>query len=178
MIEDFITRAKAQKLLGCTKETMIELLRSGEVASQRKENGAWLVSMSSLQTFMRSSWTEKGCNPTLLQKRIVQLKKGIYYLKGLLDENGIEYPDLDSSILEGHVPSSIALDKSRGDLSLISLNLPPRALHSLYLKGINSVQQLQALSYLDLLKCSGIGRKTALHIVEQLKANGLALKSI
>ena len=177
-MDNFITRAKAQKLLGCTKETMLELLRSGEIASHRKENGAWLVSMSSLETFIKSSWTENESNPALLQKRIVQLKNGISYLKGLLDENGIAYPNLDSSILDGLVPCSDDEKQSRNDLSLVSLALPPRALHSLYMKGVNTIPQLLALTYLDLLKCSGIGRKTALLIVKQLEANGLALKRI
>ena len=177
-MDEFITRARAQKLLGCTKETIIELLRSGEIASQRKDNGAWLVSLNSLNAFMKSTWTEDENDPILLQKRIVQLKNGVSYLKSILDENGIDYPDLDKSIIDGFETSSIEEDLSKNDLSLLSLKLPPHALHSLYMRGINTIQQLQALSYLDLMKCSGIGRKTSLLIVKRLEEKGLALRSI
>ena len=58
-MSEFISRAQAQKLLGCDKDTMVRLLRSGEIETSRKENGAWLVSYDSLEKYMETTWTIK-----------------------------------------------------------------------------------------------------------------------
>ncbi len=61
-------------------------------------------------------------------------------------------------------------------ISLDSLDLSSRVLHSLQEEGIDSVNALLALSERDLKKVGGIGEKSLGEIAEQLAAKGLKLK--
>jgi len=61
-------------------------------------------------------------------------------------------------------------------LSLESLDLSSRVLHSLQEEGIDSVNALLALSERDLKKVGGVGEKSLEEIKERLAARGLRLK--
>ncbi len=61
-------------------------------------------------------------------------------------------------------------------LSLDSLDLSSRVLHSLQEEGIDSVDALMALSERDLKKVGGVGDKSLEEIKEQLAERGLKLK--
>jgi DNA-directed RNA polymerase subunit alpha len=68
---------------------------------------------------------------------------------------------------------------SKGDgvqMSLESLELSSRVLHSLQEEGIDSVNALLALSERDLKKVGGVGEKSLEEITERLSARGLRLK--
>jgi len=61
-------------------------------------------------------------------------------------------------------------------VSLESLELSSRVLHSLQEEGIDSVNALLALSERDLKKVAGVGDKSLEEIKERLAARGLVLK--
>ena len=61
-------------------------------------------------------------------------------------------------------------------MSLESLDLSSRVLHSLQEEGIDSVNALLALSERDLKKVGGVGEKSLEEIKERLAAKGLKLK--
>ena len=61
-------------------------------------------------------------------------------------------------------------------MSLESLDLSSRVLHSLQEEGIDSVDALLALSERDLKKVGGVGDKSLEEIIEQLNTRGLSLK--
>jgi DNA-directed RNA polymerase subunit alpha len=61
-------------------------------------------------------------------------------------------------------------------MSLESLELSSRVLHSLQEEGIDSVNALLALSERDLKKVGGVGEKSLEEITERLAARGLRLK--
>jgi DNA-directed RNA polymerase subunit alpha len=61
-------------------------------------------------------------------------------------------------------------------MSLESLELSSRVLHSLQEEGIDSVNALLALSERDLKKVGGVGEKSLEEIKERLSAHGLKLK--
>jgi DNA-directed RNA polymerase subunit alpha len=61
-------------------------------------------------------------------------------------------------------------------MSLESLDLSSRVLHSLQEEGIDSVNALLALSERDLKKVGGVGEKSLEEITERLAARGLNLK--
>ena len=61
-------------------------------------------------------------------------------------------------------------------MSLESLELSSRVLHSLQEEGIDSVNALLALSERDLKKVGGVGEKSLEEIKERLAATGLKLK--
>ncbi len=61
-------------------------------------------------------------------------------------------------------------------MSLESLDLSSRVLHSLQEEGIDSVNALLALSERDLKKVGGVGEKSLEEITERLAARGLSLK--
>ena len=61
-------------------------------------------------------------------------------------------------------------------MSLESLSLSSRVLHSLQEEGIDSVDALLARSERDLKKVGGVGEKSLEEIKERLEAAGLQLK--
>ena len=87
----FLSRMQAQKILGCDKNTMLQIIRSGRVESARKENGGLLVSKQSLEHFIETAWTESSIDVILLQKIIAELKAENADLKRVIKEHGIDY---------------------------------------------------------------------------------------
>lgn len=161
---DYISRAQAQKLLGCDKDNMVRLLRSGEIESSRKENGAWLVSYDSLEEYM-SKQSKSETEIDELKNTIAALRRENEALKELLEENGIS---IEAQNSESEIFS--------GDLSIADLGLPPRALNALSSNGIWSIHALVKMSMKDLRKYNNIGRKTALIIEAKLQEKGLHLR--
>lgn len=162
MIE-YISRIKAQKILGCNKETMMRLIRSGEFETSRKDNGGWLISYDSLVAFKKRS-SDKVESITELQKIIATYKEENRVLKRLLSENGIPY----KGAYDDHY--NIA-----ANTAIIDLNIPKRALVSLDLAGIHSIDQLRRMSIKDLKSLDGIGSKTAGVIKAELDSKGLSI---
>lgn len=68
------------------------------------------------------------------------------------------------------------IDEEPPRLSLESLELSNRVLHSLQEEGIDSVNALMALSERDLKRVSGVGEKSLDEIRERLQARGMKLK--
>ncbi len=66
--------------------------------------------------------------------------------------------------------------EERVQMSLESLELSSRVLHSLQEEGIESVDALLALAERDLKKVAGVGEKSLVEIKERLEAAGLQLK--
>ena len=174
-MQEYITRNQAQNRLGCTKEMMRELLRSGEVSSIHKENGGWLVSVKSLDEYIRSNWSEHDANPLALQKIIVKLKAEIVYLRSLLDDNHIDYSRQLFFFERGGQINNSFKGAPEISLSLDDLTLSNRALNALRKNGIGSVHQLIMLSEKELLMCPGVGNHTLHNIKERLSDNGLSL---
>lgn len=162
---EYISRQQAQKLLGCDKDTIVRLLRSGEIESARKENGGWLVSYDSLERFMATNWTIREDNVGKLQKVIAELTAENKYLKKLLEDNGIAY---NGAINPVAPPNP--------DISIIDLAIPPRALRALDINGIHSIDQLKVMTMKDLLALDGVGTKAATAIKTQLAKYGLTLR--
>ncbi len=73
-------------------------------------------------------------------------------------------------------PTESSSDDDEVTLSLESLDLSSRVLHSLQEEGIDSVNALLALSERDLKKVGGVGEKSLEEIKERLAARGLKLK--
>jgi len=163
---DYISRAQAQKLLGCDKETILRLLRTGEIESSRKENGGWLVSYDSLEKYMATSWTVRDDSVRNLQILIAELKAENQYLKELLDTNGISYGDSDKE----------PIDTKNADIAIIDLSIPRRAIVALDRNGIHTIDQLCKMTMKDLLALDGIGKKAAGAIKSQLALHGLGLR--
>lgn len=165
-MSEFISRAQAQKLLGCNRDTILELLRSGVIASSRKENGGWLVSYDSLEEYMNSSWPIREESVPALQQAIAQLEKENTRLKALLKEHGIDYEADDAK----------TKDSSADDISIADLGLNDRALVALDRAGIHSIDLLRKMTMKDLMSIEGIGKKTATAIKSNLLKNGLVLR--
>ncbi len=163
---EFISRMQAQKLLGCDKDTIIKLLRSGAIESSRKENGGWLVSYDSLEKYMATTWTEKDDNVGNLQKIIADLKAENQRLKKLLDDNGISYEEA----------SKAPAFKEGPDITIIDLYIPNRAIVALERNGVHTIDQLRRMTMKDLMALDGIGKKAATAIKSQLTQHGLELR--
>ena len=162
----YISRAQAQKILGCDKDTIIKLLRSGEIDSSRKENGGWLVSYDSLETYLSTTWTVRNGDVADLQKIIVKLKAENQALKKLLDDHGISYDGL----FDEELPSPVK------EIAIIDLDIPPRAIRSLDLYGIHTIEHLCGMTSKDLLAMEGIGKKAVMAIKAQLAKHGFELR--
>lgn len=74
------------------------------------------------------------------------------------------------------VPEEVPATADQVQLSLESLELSSRVLHSLQEEGIDSVNALLALSESDLKKVGGVGEKSLEEIKERLVIRGLKLK--
>ena len=147
-MEDYISRIQAQRILGCNKDTMMRLLRSGEIESSRKENGGWLVSIESLEEFKKRR-KDYSTNLAELQRLVTVYKEENHALKVLLNENGIRYEGIISEI-----------NQKSPTVSIIDLSLPKRVLVSLSSNGIYSIEQLRKMTTTELKSMYGIGKKT------------------
>ena len=160
----FISRAQAQRILGCNKDTMVNLLRSGEIDSSRKENGGWLVSYDSLKQYMEKR-TERIENIAELQRVIAAYKEENRKLKEILDENGIDY--------QGEL---VDVPATNPEVAIIDLNLPKRVLVAFDRNHIHSISQLCNMTVLELKSFDGIGRKAVELIQTSLNNYGLHLR--
>lgn len=165
-MSEFISRAQAQKLLGCDKDTMVRLLRSGEIETSRKENGAWLVSYDSLEKYMETTWTIKDGDAGKLQSIIAELKAENQRLKTLLDEHGISY---DDSV-------KVEVAHTKEGITIVDLHIPNRAIVALEKNRIHTIEQLRKMTLQELLALEGIGKKAANVIKAQLALHGLELR--
>lgn len=165
-MKEFISRIQAQRILGCDKDTMVKLLRTGEIESSRKENGGWLVSSDSLETYLATTWTVRSGDAAALQKTIAKLKAENQALKKLLDDHEISFDGL----FEEELPSPPK------ELAIIDLDIPPRAIRSLDLYGIHTIEQLRRMTAKDLLAMDGIGKKAVMAIKAQLAKHGFELR--
>ena len=156
---EYISRLQAQKLLGCDKDTILDLLRSGAIESSRKENGGWLVSYDSLEEYMKSSWPIREDSVPVLQKALAQLEAENQRLKALLEGNGIPYEKEEIA----------ANGSSEREISIADLGLNNRALVALDRAGIHSIDLLRKMTYKDLMSLDGVGKKTATSIKYNLQ---------
>ncbi len=146
-MKEFISRIQAQRILGCDKDTMVKLLRTGEIESTRKENGGWLVSSDSLKLYMEKL-TERVENIAELQRIIAAYKEENRMLKQLLMENGIHF--------QGEL---VDVPTSAPDVAIIDLDLPKRVLVAFNRHHIHSISQLCNMTVTELKSLDGIGRK-------------------
>lgn len=160
-MEDYISRIQAQRILGCNKDTMMRLLRSGEIESSRKENGGWLVSIESLEEFKKRR-KDYSTNLAELQRLVTVYKEENHALKVLLNENGIRYEGIISEI-----------NQKSPTVSIIDLSLPKRVLVSLSSNGIYSIEQLRKMTTTELKSMYGIGKKTVNIIRSRLLGFGI-----
>jgi len=120
-------------------------------------------------------WTDGSIDPRTALDQAVDILRGQL---GVFSEEGI---DSEEQVPVMTIPSrepeegSSAADQVQ-NMSLESLELSSRVLHSLQEEGIDSVNALLALSERDLKKVGGVGEKSLEEIKEQLAARGLALK--
>ncbi|SRR5690625_383751 len=120
-------------------------------------------------------WTDGSIDPRTALDQAVDILRGQL---GVFSEEGI---DGEEQVPVMTIPSrepeegSSAADQIQ-NMSLESLELSSRVLHSLQEEGIDSVNALLALSERDLKKVGGVGEKSLEEIKEQLAARGLALK--
>ena len=155
-MSEYFSRAQAQRIVGCDKNTMVKLLLSGEIKSSRKANGGWLVSKDSLNQFMARR-AGRTADVAELQRLIKEYQRENRKLKKILLANGINY---DSNIQE-----EIPIEQPN---TLLDLNLPKRSLYPLFNNGIRTTGQLRGMSMADLMKLEGIGKKTATEIMSAL----------
>ena len=156
-MEEYISRAQAQRILGCDKNTIKRLLLSGDILSLRKDNGGWLVSRDSLNLYMAKR-ADSLASVKEMQRLLFSYQEENRVLKNILKEHGIE---LDNE-------EDILIPRIKVARTINDLNLPFRALHSLYSGGVRSIEQLRNMSAEDLTKIAGIGKKTARIIMSKL----------
>jgi DNA-directed RNA polymerase subunit alpha len=121
-------------------------------------------------------WTDGSVDPrSALDQAVEVLRVQLSVFNGEASEAGEEKAPVIT------IPTVKAIEEpvSRPDqviLSLESLDLSSRVLHSLQEEGIDSVNALLALSERDLKKVGGVGEKSLEEIKERLAARGLRLK--
>ena len=162
-MSEFISRFQAQKILGCNKNTMVNLLRTGEIDSSRKENGGWLVSYDSLKLYMGKR-AERIESIAELKRVIAAYKEENLKLKRLLNENGIQY---HGGLVDAPVTTL--------EVAIIDLDLPKRVLVAFERNHIHSISQLCNMTVMELKSLDGIGRKAVELIQSKLEQYGLHL---
>ena len=121
-------------------------------------------------------WTDGSVDPrSALDQAVETLRAQLAVFNGEAIEAGEEKAPVIT------IPTSKPVEEpvTRTDqviLSLESLELSSRVLHSLQEEGIDSVNALLALSERDLKKVGGVGEKSLEEIKERLAARGLRLK--
>ncbi|HZJ09754.1 MAG TPA: DNA-directed RNA polymerase subunit alpha [Trueperaceae bacterium] len=121
-------------------------------------------------------WTDGSVDPrTALDQAVETLRGQLAVFNGEAVEIGEEKAPV-ITIPTAKPTEEPALRPDQVVLSLESLDLSSRVLHSLQEEGIDSVNALLALSERDLKKVGGVGEKSLEEIKEQLGARGLKLK--
>ena len=120
-------------------------------------------------------WTDGSVEPRdALDMAVDTLRNQLSVFSGngaLQDEDAAPAISIPSVVTPDPKP-----EEQEVTMSLESLDLSSRVLHSLQEEGIDSVNALLALSERDLKKVGGVGEKSLEEIKERLAARGLKLK--
>lgn len=118
-------------------------------------------------------WTDGSIDPReALDQAVETMRRQLIVFSDEPADNG-EMPPV-VVVTSRPVEESLAAEPVQ--MSLESLDLSSRVLHSLQEEGIDSVNALLALSERDLKKVAGIGEKSLEEIINRLEAAGLQLK--
>lgn len=120
-------------------------------------------------------WTDGSVEPRdALDMAVDTLRNQL----GVFSGNGVLQDEEAAPVMT--IPTVQAVESAPAEdevtMSLESLDLSSRVLHSLQEEGIDSVNALLALSERDLKKVGGVGEKSLEEIKERLAARGLKLK--
>lgn len=120
-------------------------------------------------------WTDGSVDPSDALEQAVDILRNqlTVFAGGAIDETVEGTPMMT---IPAAPQNDAPVDDEPVQLSLESLDLSSRVLHSLQEEGIDSVNALLALSERDLKRVGGIGEKSLEEITEHLAARGLKLK--
>lgn len=128
-----------------------------------------------LDRLVLSVWTDGSVDPrTALEHAVELLRTQLNVFNG--DGVELEPDQVPIMVIPTKAPEAVAGAPEPVRMSLESLQLSSRVLHSLQEEGIDSVDALLALSERDLKKVGGVGEKSLEEIKERLAASGLRLK--
>jgi len=119
-------------------------------------------------------WTDGSISPREALSRAVEILR--QQLSVFSGDGGADEPIPVLSIPSPITDEPLASRSEPGQVTLESLDLSSRVLHSLQEEGIDSVDALLALSERDLKKVGGVGDKSLEEIKERLQARGFQLK--
>jgi DNA-directed RNA polymerase subunit alpha len=120
-------------------------------------------------------WTDGSIGPRETLDQAVEILRGQLSVFGSeVSEESLEVAPTISITSKTHEDVPVPADQVQ--MSLESLELSSRVLHSLQEEGIDSVNALLALSERDLKKVGGVGEKSLEEIKERLSVRGLKLK--
>jgi DNA-directed RNA polymerase subunit alpha len=120
-------------------------------------------------------WTDGSIDPaTALNHAVETLRTQLNVFNGELDE--LEPDQVPVMTIPTKAPEPAPTTSPTVSMSLESLELSSRVLHSLQEEGVDSVDALLALSERDLKKVGGVGEKSLEEIKDRLAASGLRLK--
>ena len=119
-------------------------------------------------------WTDGSIDPRDALDHAVEIMK--HQLSVFGEEGPVEPDESAPMIVMPQRPAEEPLQNQGVQMSLESLSLSSRVLHSLQEEGIDSVDALLALSERDLKKVGGVGEKSLEEIKDRLEAAGLQLK--
>lgn len=169
MIEEkkYISRATAQKRMGCTKKELRELMENGIIAFARKESGGFMIEVDSVNKYI----AQKASNDnTALYNRIQQLEARVELMEDLLKRNGIQIPES----LQQAEPVEPAFQSEYPPLN--KLPFSGRARSVFRTGGITTVEQLAGMRSEDLIKIHGCGKKTLNEVWNFLASKGLTFE--
>ena len=120
-------------------------------------------------------WTDGSTGPREALENAVEIMRSqlIVFSTETMSEAETPVVTLPNTVQQ---PEPVATGAEGVQMSLDSLELSSRVLHSLQEEGIDSVNALLALSERDLKKVGGVGDKSLEEIKERLEASGLSLK--
>jgi DNA-directed RNA polymerase subunit alpha len=120
-------------------------------------------------------WTDGSIDPkAALDQAVDTLRTQLNVFSGDLADGAAD--KVPVMTIPTKAPETASLSPEPLRMSLESLQLSSRVLHSLQEEGIDSVDALLALSERDLKKVGGVGEKSLEEIKERLAASGLRLK--
>lgn len=119
-------------------------------------------------------WTDGSIEPAAALDHAVDILK--HQLSVFGDEGTVDMDEAAPMIVMPQRAAEEPAQNQGVQMSLESLSLSSRVLHSLQEEGIDSVDALLALSERDLKKVGGVGEKSLEEIKERLEAAGLQLK--
>ena len=120
-------------------------------------------------------WTDGSIGPREALENAVEIMRSqlIVFSTETMSEAETPVVTLPNTVQQ---PEPVVTGAEGVQMSLDSLELSSRVLHSLQEEGIDSVNALLALSERDLKKVGGVGDKSLEEIKERLEASGLSLK--